>query len=126
MFFLWILVGVFPLYNTFEGDSLRIIAGSSIMYNEGWSVPPALSYQYGMQPAIIYMIVAVKHLLPFLSCNTIYCLLSVLAALIAIPLAVTLVHRLTGFGKTLVLAAFMLQARRHHDISHGQKHTYDV
>lgn len=108
MFFLWILVGVFPLYNTFEGDSLRIIAGSSIMYNEGWSVPPALSYQYGMQPAIIYMIVAVKHLLPFLSCNTIYCLLSVLAALIAIPLAVTLVHRLTGFGKTLVLAAFML------------------
>ena len=61
-----------------------------------------------MQPLIIYMIVAVKHLLPFLSCNAIYSMLSAAAALAAIPLAVSLVHHLTGLGKTLVLCAFIL------------------
>ena len=78
------------------------------MYNQGWNVPPLVSYQYGMQPLIIYMIVAVKHLLPFLSCNAIYSMLSAAAALAAIPLAVSLVHHLTGLGKTLVLCAFIL------------------
>ena len=108
LFLVWTAVGSFPLYCSFEGDALRIIAGSSVMYNQGWCVPPLVSYQYGMQPLIIYMIVAVKHLLPFLSCNAIYSLLSAAAALTAIPVAVSLVHHLTGLGKTLVLCAFIL------------------
>lgn len=108
LFFLWMLAGLFPFELTFEGDSLRIIASSSIMYNHGWTVPPEASYQYGMQPAVIYLIVGVKHLLPFLSCNTIYSLLSSLAALAAIPLAVAFVHQVTGKSKTLVLCALIL------------------
>ena len=108
VFLLWTLVGLFPFELTFEGDSLRIIAGCSVMYNQGWAVPPEVSYQYGMQPAIIYLIVGVKHLLPFLSCNTIYSLISALAALAAIPLAVAFVHRVTGMSKTLILFALIL------------------
>ena len=108
VFLLWTLVGLFPFELTFEGDSLRIIAGCSVMYNQGWAVPPEVSYQYGMQPAIIYLIVSVKHLLPFLSCNTIYSLLSAIAALAAIPLAVAFVHRVTGMSKTLILFALIL------------------
>ena len=108
VFLLWTLVGLFPFELTFEGDSLRIIAGCSVMYNQGWAVPPEVSYQYGMQPAIIYLIVSVKHLLPFLSCNTIYSLISALAALAAIPLAVAFVHRVTGMSKTLILFALIL------------------
>ena len=108
LFLAWTAIGAFPLYCSFEGDALRIIASSSVMYNQGWNVPPLVSYQYGMQPLIIYMIVAVKHLLPFLSCNAIYSMLSAAAALAAIPLAVSLVHHLTGLGKTLVLCAFIL------------------
>ena len=107
-FVLWTLAGLFPFELTFEGDSLRIIAGCSVMYNQGWAVPPEVSYQYGMQPAIIYLIVSVKHLLPFLSCNTIYSLLSAIAALAAIPLAVAFVHRVTGMSKTLILFALIL------------------
>ena len=105
---MWTLAGLFPFELTFEGDSLRIIAGCSVMYNQGWAVPPEVSYQYGMQPAIIYLIVSVKHLLPFLSCNTIYSLLSAIAALAAIPLAVAFVHRVTGMSKTLILFALIL------------------
>jgi len=108
VFVLWTLAGLFPFELTFEGDSLRIIAGCSVMYNQGWAVPPKVSYQYGMQPAIIYLIVSVKHLLPFLSCNTIYSLLSAIAALAAIPLAVAFVHRVTGMSKTLILFALIL------------------
>ncbi len=108
VFVLWTLAGLFPFELTFEGDSLRIIAGCSVMYNQGWAVPPEVSYQYGMQPAIIYLIVSVKHLLPFLSCNTIYSLLSAIAALAAIPLAVAFVHRVTGMSKTLILFALIL------------------
>ena len=107
-FVLWTLAGLFPFELTFEGDSLRIIAGCSVMYNQGWAVPPEVSYQYGMQPAIIYLIVSVKHLLPFLSCNTIYSMLSAIAALAAIPLAVAFVHRVTGMSKTLILFALIL------------------
>lgn len=107
-FVLWMLAEMFPFELTFEGDSLRIIASSSVMYNNGWAIPPEASYQYGMQPAIIYLIVCVKHLLPFLSCNTIYSLMSALAALAAIPLAVAFVHRVTGMSKTLVLFALIL------------------
>lgn len=108
LFFIWMFAALLPFEVTFEGDALRIIAGSSIMYNHGWAVPPELSYQYGMQPAIIYLIVGVKHLMPFLSCNTIYSVLAAMAALVAIPLAVSFVHRLTGMGKTLVLFALIL------------------
>lgn len=108
LFYLWMLVGVFPLNVTYEGDGLCIIAGSSTMYNHGWEVPPALSYQYGMQPIIIYMIVAVKHLLPFLSCNAIYSLLSALMALLLVPLCVAFVSRVTGIRKVLVLSALIL------------------
>ena len=105
---MWMLAQLFPFELTFEGDSLRIIAGCSVMYNNGWAIPPEASYQYGMQPAIIYLVVGVKHLLPFLSCNTIYSLLSAMASLAAIPLAVAFVHRVTGMSKTLILCALIL------------------
>ena len=108
LLFLWMLWGIFPLFNSYEGDAQFIIVGASVLCNDGFQLPPAISYQYGMQPAIIWIIAALHKLIPFLTCSEIYCGLTALAALAAIPLRVEFVHRLTGFGRDIVLLAFFL------------------
>ncbi len=108
LLFLWMLWGIFPLFNSYEGDAQFIIVGASVLCNDGFQLPPVISYQYGMQPAIIWIIAALHKLIPFLTCSEIYCGLTALVALAAIPLRVEFVHRLTGFGRDIVLLAFFL------------------
>ena len=108
LLFVWMLWGIFPLFNSYEGDAQFIIAGASVLCNDGFCLPPVLSYQYGMQPAIIWIIAAVHKLIPFFTCSEIYCGMTALAALAAIPLRVEFVHRLTGFGRDVVLLALFL------------------
>ena len=108
LFYIWMLRGVFPLLNTYEGDSQHIIAGSNILYNQGFTLPPMLSYQYHMQPILIYIIAVVKHILSFLTCNQIYCGLSAVMAFFFIPLCVEFVHKITSLSRPLVLFAVFL------------------
>ena len=81
LFIAWIAVGVFPLV-CYENDSMHVIAGCEQMYNEGWQLPPRYSYEYRMQPLVTITIVALRYVIPCLSCGEIYCLFSALSALI--------------------------------------------
>lgn len=79
--FLWMMIGVFPLY-CYENDSMRIIAGCEIMYNQGWQLPPVWSYEYRMQPLITITVVAFKYIFTILTCQQIYCLLSAFCSIV--------------------------------------------
>lgn len=108
LLYLWMALGIFPLYNAFEGDSMRIAAGAATLSHQGFSIPPLLSYQYGMQPAIIYVIAFIHRCFPAMSTYAIYSLLSALAALALIPLCVELIHRLARVGRDVALLAVAL------------------
>ena len=75
LFFIWICIGIFPL-TCYESDSMHVIAGCNIMYNQGLTFPPVYSYLYEMQPLVTYTVVGFKYVFPFLTCEQIYCLLS--------------------------------------------------
>ncbi len=107
LFILWMCVGIFPL-RCYETDGQEIILGCDIMYREGWSVPPIYSYAYRMQPLTTFLVVAVKHLLPFLSCEQIYCFLTAVAALAFLLGCISLARHVTNASKTTVLLAAML------------------
>ena len=75
LFILWMCLGIFPLI-CYETDSQEVILGCDIMYSKGWQLPPIYSYEYRMQPLTIIMIVALKYVFSFLTCEQIYCLVS--------------------------------------------------
>lgn len=81
LFISWIAIGVFPLV-CYESDSMHVIAGCEQMYNEGWQLPPRYSYEYRMQPLVTISVVALRYVIPCLSCGEIYCLFSALSAII--------------------------------------------
>lgn len=107
LFVLWMCIGIFPL-QCYETDGLEIIFSCDIMYNEGWSFPPVYSYEYRMQPLITILIVALKHLLPFLTCEQIYCILSVVASVVFLLGCITLAQHVTKTSKTKILLAAIL------------------
>lgn len=85
LFLCWMCVGIFPL-NCYESDSLNTIAGCEILRNQGFSIPPAYSYEYDMQPLIYYLIAGACRLLPFMTCEEMFCLLTgVVAMLMSSP-----------------------------------------
>ena len=59
LFFIWICIGIFPL-TCYESDSMHVIAGCNIMYNQGLTFPPVYSYLYEMQPLVTYTVVGFK------------------------------------------------------------------
>ena len=61
---------------------MHVIAGCEQMYNEGWQLPPRYSYEYRMQPLVTISVVALRYVIPCLSCGEIYCLFSALSAII--------------------------------------------
>lgn len=103
----WMSFGVFPLV-CYEGDSLHIITGCSLMSNHGLSFPPQYSYAYDMQPLVTYIVVLLQSLFAFLSCEQIYCLLSAFASLIFSLGCIRLVSTYVGVGKTLVFLSLFL------------------
>ena len=107
LFILWMFYGIFPL-RAYETDGQEIIFGCDIMYREGWSFPPIYSYEYRMQPLITIMIVSLKHLMPFFTCEQIYCVMTVVASLIFLFGSMAFIQHVTQASKTRILIATML------------------
>lgn len=107
LFLIWMGFGIFPL-QCYETDGQEIILGCDVMYREGWSLPPVYSYEYRMQPLTTLMVVALKHLLPFLTSEQIYCFTTVVFSLVFLFGCITFVQHITKASKTLILIAAML------------------
>lgn len=107
LFLLWMCIGIFPL-RCYETDGQEIILGCDVMYREGWSLPPVYSYEYRMQPLTTLMVVALKHLVPFFTCEQIYCFTTVVFSLVFLFGCISFVQHVTKASKTLILIAVML------------------
>lgn len=107
LFVIWILVGVFPPL-CYEADGMEITLGCEIMYREGWSFPPIYSYEYRMQPLITILIVALRHLLPFFTCEQIYCLFTALSSVIFLIGCVEFGRHIVKTSRIKILIATML------------------
>ena len=107
LFVAWMCVGIFPL-QCYETDGNEIILGCDVMYRNGWSFPPVYSYEYRMQPLITILIVALKHLLPFLTCEQIYCILTVVSSFVFLAGCITFARQITQASKTRILIAAIL------------------
>ena len=107
LFILWMCIGIFPL-RCYETDGQEIILGCDVMYSEGWSLPPVYSYEYRMQPLTTIMIVALKHLLPFFSCEQIYCFTTAVFSLVFLLGCISFARYITQASKTRILIAAML------------------
>ena len=107
LFLLWMCIGIFPL-QCYETDGQEIILGCDVMYREGWSFPPVYSYEYRMQPLTTILVVALKHLLPFFTCERIYCALTVVFSLVFLFGCITFARHITKSSKTMILIAAML------------------
>lgn len=107
LFLIWMGFGIFPL-QCYETDGQEIILGCDVMYREGWSLPPVYSYEYRMQPLTTLMVVALKHLLPFFTCEQIYCFTTVVFSLVFLFGCITFVQHITKASKTQILIAAML------------------
>ena len=107
LFVAWVCCGVFPLVS-YETDSQELILGCDIMSDEGWSLPPTYSYEYRMHPLTIISVVALRHIVPALTCEQIYCLLSAFSAFVFFAGCLVFVRRVTGGGRMKILAATML------------------
>lgn len=69
LFLVWMAVGVFPL-SCYENDSMHLLAGCSVMANQGVTVPPPYSYFYDMQPLVSYVVVGLNAVLRGLPANS--------------------------------------------------------
>ena len=107
LFVVWMCFGIFPL-RCYETDGQEIILGCDIMYREGWSLPPVYSYAYRMQPLTTLLVVALKHLMPFFTCEQIYCFLTAVAALAFLLGCIALARHITQASKSRILLAAML------------------
>ena len=94
LFLLWMCIGIFPL-RCYETDGQEIILGCDVMYREGWSFPPVYSYEYRMQPLTTLMVVALKHLVPFFTCEQIYCFTTVVFSLVFLFGCISFVQHVT-------------------------------
>ncbi len=100
-------VGIFPLI-CYETDSQEVILGCDIMYSKGWQLPPIYSYEYRMQPLTIIMIVALKNLFSFLTCEQIYCLMSAIFSIAFLVGCVEFAKYITKESRAVILFAAML------------------
>ena len=107
LFVAWVCWGVFPLVG-YETDSQELILGCDIMYAEGWQLPPSYSYEYRMHPLTIVSVVALRHLVPMLTCEQIYCLLSAFSAFLFLAGCIAFARRITASGRVKILVAAML------------------
>lgn len=106
LFLVWMSVGVFPL-TCYENDSMHMIAGCSIMSNQGVTVPPAYSYFYDMQPLVTYVVVGLKAVFTGLTCEQVYSLFTAVAAAFGVVGTVSFVRRLTSLPVNLLAFALL-------------------
>ena len=105
--FCWVLVGVFPL-QCYETDGQVITFGCDVTYREGWSLPPLYTYEYRQQPLITILITALKHVLPFFTCEQIYYVFTVLCSFAFLIGCVEFGQRIVKTSRTKLLIAAML------------------
>ena len=107
VFILWTCIGIFPLI-CYESDSLEFILGCDFAYSHGWKFPPVYSYMYKMQPLMFVLIVAMKHLLPFLTCEQIYCLTAAVSSFIFLIGCIEFARHITNEKRIKILIAAMV------------------
>lgn len=107
LFCLWTCAGIFPLY-CYESDSMYTIAGCSVLYNQGFVLPPVYSYDYDMQPFVYYLVAGCRCLVPVLTCEQIFCLLTGICSLLFAIASIRFIHRLTGIRKEIILISLVL------------------
>lgn len=107
LFVLWTCVGVFPL-QCYETDGLEILLGCDVIHQNGWSLPPIYSYEYRMQPLTTILVAGLKYLLPFLTCEQIYSLMTALFSLGFLLGCISFAKHVTKESKTVILVAAML------------------
>lgn len=107
IFTLWTALGVFPLVS-YENDSNVVILGCEYAYTHGIVFPPVYSFSYPMQPLTVVMVVAVKYVLPFLSCMQIYCLTTAIAGFLFLTGSIEFARRITGATRFKALVAAIL------------------
>lgn len=103
----WMLVGAFPLVNI-EGDSALYSAGCERLYQRGFILPPDYMYGWDMQPLVAVFVVAFRYLLPFLTCEQIYCLLTVAATILFLLISSRFIAKLSNHRASLVCLLFFL------------------
>ena len=101
-FCLWMSIGIFPLVS-YESDAMHIIAGANLLCENGFSLPPVYCYRYDMQSLSVIMIAGMHKLIPLLTCEQWYCLLTAIAAYIVIFLSIRFVRKLTGCSNMIAL-----------------------
>lgn len=93
---IWQAIGYFPILN-FEGDSALFSAGCERLYHNGLSFPPDFFYSWDMQPLTGLLVVGIKYILPFFTCEQIYCVLTIICALSFWILSAFFISNLTKF-----------------------------
>ena len=107
LFALWMLVGIFPLV-CYEGDSLEVIFGCEVMHQHGWSLPPITDYEYRMQPLTYITVVAIRNILPFFTCQQIYCLVTALSSFAFLIGCIEFARHITHEKRIRILLAAMM------------------
>lgn len=77
----WIAIGYFPAVNI-EGDSALFSAGCERLAANSLQLPPDYFYMWDMQPLVGFMVAALKHVVPVCSCEHLYVILSLIAAIL--------------------------------------------
>lgn len=103
-FCIWMGIGVFPLL-TYESDAMHIIAGANLLCEHGFTLPPEYCYRYDMQPLSVIMIAALHKIIPLLTCEQWYCLLTAIAAYFVIFQSIIFVRRITGCTNMVAMLA---------------------
>lgn len=101
-FCLWMSIGIFPLVS-YESDAMHIIAGANLLCENGFSLPPLYCYRYDMQPLSVIMIAGLHKMIPLLTCEQWYCVLTAIAAYFVIFQSIRFVRSVTGCSNLLVL-----------------------
>lgn len=101
-FCIWIGIGLFPLI-TYESDAMHIIAGANLLCENDFSLPPIYCYRYDMQPLSVIMIAGMHKVIPWLTCEQWYCLLTAIAAYVVIFMSMHFARKLTGCSNLMAL-----------------------
>jgi len=107
LFALWMCIGIFPLV-CYETDSQEVILGCDILYYNGWKFPPTYCYEYRMQPLTVITVATLRHILSFLTCEQIYCLLTAISSFIFLIGNIEFAQHITRYSRTKILIAAIL------------------
>lgn len=103
---IWMLIGCFPLV-CYESDSTNVIAGCEFM-STYFSLPPVLSYCWGIQPLTILSVFFFKKILFFLSCEQIYCGATIILTFLCIYLISLIVNFFTKRNIKIIALSLIL------------------